>query len=350
MISNEGLNSMKKELVTIDWKDEKVVMIDQNALPDELVYKEFETYEEVAVAIEIMTIRGAPAIGAAAALGLALAAKVSTESNINQIMKAAAERLAKTRPTAVNLFWAIERISKISQSNLPYKQKKEKIIQEALKIRAEDIEINKKMGSYGQELIEDGDTVLTHCNAGALATVEYGTALGVIRAAWENNKKIQVMADETRPRCQGAKLTAFEMNYEGIPVTVISDNMAGFLMAQGKIDKIVVGADRIVKTGHIFNKIGTYSVAVLANYHKIPFYVAAPKSTFDMEKGHQDVIIENRDFKEVTHVGQTCIVPEGVKVLNPAFDMTPPELVTAIITEKGIIYPPYLENIKKTLR
>ncbi|MHA1298713.1 MAG: S-methyl-5-thioribose-1-phosphate isomerase [Candidatus Helarchaeota archaeon] len=341
---------MKKRLVTIDWKDSKVIMIDQNALPEKLEYKEFTNYEEVAEAIEIMTIRGAPAIGAAAALGLALAAQSSTEENINHIMKIAAERLAKTRPTAVNLFWAIERIRKIFESDLPYREKKNKIIQEAVKIREEDIEINKKMGAFGQQLIDDGDTILTHCNAGGLATVEYGTALGVIRAAWENNKKIQVFADETRPRLQGAKLTAFELHYEGIPVTVISDNMAGSLMATGKINKIVVGADRIVKTGHVFNKIGTYSVAVLANYHKIPFYVAAPQSTFDMKKSYDEVIIEERSPREMTHVGSTCIVPEGVKVINPAFDMTPPELVTAIITEKGIIYPPYLENIKEIFR
>ena len=258
---------MKKRLVTIDWKDGKVIMIDQNALPNELIYKEFDTYEKVAVAIEIMTIRGAPAIGAAAALGLALAAQSTTESNFMEVMKVAADRLAKTRPTAVNLFWAIKRIGKIVQSELPYEQKRDKIIQEALKIREKDIEINKKMGANGEKLIDVGDTILTHCNAGGLATVEYGTALGVIRAAWENNKKIQVIADETRPRLQGAKLTAFELDYEGIPVKVISDNTAGFLMSQQKINKIVVGADRIVKTGHIFNKIGTYSVAVLANYH-----------------------------------------------------------------------------------
>ncbi len=338
---------MKKRLVTIDWKDGKVIMIDQNALPNELVYKEYDTYEKVAVAIEIMTIRGAPAIGAAAALGLALAAQSTTEKNFMEVMKTASDRLAKTRPTAVNLFWAIKRIGKITQSDLPYDQKRDKIIQEALKIREEDIEINKKMGANGEKLIDVGDTVLTHCNAGGLATVEYGTALGVIRAAWENNKKIQVIADETRPRLQGAKLTAFELNYEGIPVKVISDNTAGFLMSQQKINKIVVGADRIVKTGHVFNKIGTYSVAVLANYHKIPFYVAAPLSTIDMEKSYQEVIIENRDAKEVTYCGKTRIVPEGVQVENIAFDMTPPELVTAIITEKKVIYPPYIENIPK---
>ncbi|MHA1377528.1 MAG: S-methyl-5-thioribose-1-phosphate isomerase [Candidatus Helarchaeota archaeon] len=340
---------MKKRLVTIDWKDGKVIMIDQNALPDKLVYKELETYEEVATAIEIMTIRGAPAIGAAAALGLALAAKSSTKENIDQLMKTAADRLAKTRPTAVNLFWAIKRIQNIYEANLPYEQKKDKIVQEALKIREEDIEINKKMGLNGQTLIDDGDYILTHCNAGGLATVEYGTALGVIRAAWENKKKIQVFADETRPRLQGARLTAFELHYEDIPVTVISDNMSGSLMAQGKIDKIIVGADRIVRTGHIFNKIGTYSIAVLANYHKIPFYVAAPCSTFDMQTNHEEVIIENRSFKEVTYIGNTRIVPIGVKVINPAFDKTPPNLVSAIITEKGIIYPPYLENIKKLI-
>lgn len=341
---------MNKKLSTIDWNDGKVIMIDQNALPNELIYKEFESYDEVAVAIEDMTIRGAPAIGVAAALGLALAANASTENNFQKTMKIAEERLRRTRPTAVNLFWAIQRIRKISQSKLPYKQKIDKILQEALKMREEDIEINKKIGAYGEKFINDGDTILTHCNAGGLATVEYGTALGVIRAAWENNKKIKVIADETRPKLQGARLTAFELHYEGIPVTVISDNMAGFFMSQQKINKIIVGADRIVKTGHVFNKIGTYSVAVLANYHKIPFYVAAPLSTFDMEKNYNEVIIEERDSKEVTHCGEKRIVPEGVNVYNPAFDITPPELVKAIITENGIIKPPYLNNILKIFK
>jgi len=326
-------------------------MIEQNLLPLELKNVEFTTYEEVAVAIETMIVRGAPAIGVAAGFGLALAAKNSTDKNFDSIMKTAAERLARTRPTAVNLFWAIDRIMKLSNSNLSIAEKREAIIQEAQKMRDEDIQINIDMGDHGQTLIKDGDNVLTHCNAGGLATVKYGTALGVIRGAWAKGKKINVYADETRPRLQGAKLTSFELHYDGIPVTVITDNMAGHLMSKGMIDKIVVGADRIVSTGHVFNKIGTYSIAVLANYHdKIPFYVAAPSSTFDLEKKFDEVIIEERDSREVKYVGVTQIVPEKVPVYNPAFDMTPPELVTAIITEKGIIKPPYDINIPKMIK
>ena len=344
------MNNISK-LTTIEWKNEKVYMIEQNLLPVELKTVEFKTYEEVAIAIETMIVRGAPAIGVSAAFGLALAAKNSNDENFNSTMKTAAERLAKTRPTAVNLFWAIERIMKLTNSDLSIPKKREVIIEEAKKIRDEDIQINIDMGEHGQTLISEGDNVLTHCNAGGLATVKYGTALGVIRAAWGKGKKIHVYADETRPRLQGAKLTSFELHYDGIPVTVISDNMAGHLMLKGKIDKIVVGADRIVSTGHVFNKIGTYSVAILANYHdKIPFYVAAPSSTFDLEKKHDEVIIEERNGSEVTHVGVTQIVPDGVKVYNPAFDMTPPELVTAIITEKGIIKPPYDVNIPKMIK
>ena len=325
-------------------------MIDQNLLPSKLKYIKCKNYEQVAEAIEIMNIRGAPAIGVAAAMGLALAAKNSNEKNFDFIMKNAAERLRITRPTAVNLFWAIDRIMKIAETDKPYQEKRNAIIEEAKKMRDEDIKINMDMGMNGQELFKDGDNILTHCNAGGLATVKYGTALGVIRAAWGKGKKIHVYADETRPRLQGARLTSFELHYDGIPVTVITDNMAGFLMSKGKIDKIVVGADRIVSTGHVFNKIETYSVAVLAKYHgNIPFYVAAPSSTFDMKQTHEEVIIEKRDSREITHVGNTRIVAEEVPVFNPAFDMTPPELVTAIITEKGIIYPPYDVNIPKMI-
>ncbi len=339
------------KLTTIEWKNNKVYMIEQNLLPIELKNIECKTYEEVAEAIETMVIRGAPAIGVAAAFGLALAAKNSKEKNFDVTMKTAAERLAKTRPTAVNLFWAINRIMKLTNNNLSYEEKKQAIIKEAQKIKEEDIQINIDMGNHGQTLINDGDNILTHCNAGGLATVKYGTALGVIRAAWGKGKKINVYADETRPKLQGARLTSFELHYDGIPVTVITDNMAGYLMSKGMIDKIIVGADRIVSTGHVFNKIGTYSVAVLAKYHNnIPFYVAAPSSTFDLEKKYDEVIIEERESREIKYVGNTRIVPKEVPVFNPAFDMTPPELVTAIITEKGIIKPPYEVNIPKLIK
>ena len=345
------MNNDISKLTTIDWKDNNIVyMIDQNLLPVKLKYIKCKNYEQVAEAIETMVIRGAPAIGVAAAMGLALAAKNSNEKNFDFIMKTAAERLRETRPTAVNLFWAIDHIMKIAQKDIPYHEKRDAIIEEAKKMRDEDIKINMDMGNYGQELFNDGDNILTHCNAGGLATVKYGTALGVIRAAWSKGKKIHVYADETRPKLQGARLTSFELHYDGIPVTVITDNMAGFLMSKGQIDKIIVGADRIVSTGHVFNKIGTYSVAVLAKYHgNIPFYVAAPSSTFDLKKKYDEVIIEKRESREITHVGSTRIVPEEVPVFNPAFDMTPPELVTAIITEKGVIYPPYDENISKMI-
>lgn len=347
---------MKKysKLSTISALEGNVVkLIDQNRLPTKLRYIRCRNYEQIAIAIEELAVRGAPAIGVAAAMGLALAALSTNEKNFDFVMRAAADRLRGTRPTAVNLFWAIDRIMEIVKEDLKYREKVKRIVEEANTIRLEDIKINKSIGEFGKDLIEDGDVILTHCNAGALATVKYGTALAVIRAAWDEGKRIEVIADETRPKLQGSRLTAFELQFDGIPVTVITDNMAGHYMAQGKIRKIIVGADRIVRTGHVFNKIGTYSVAVLAKYHEnIPFYVAAPSSTFDLELEYQDVVIEDRDHREVFFMpGVTKrIVPEGVPVLNPAFDMTPPELVTGIITEHGIIYPPYEENIKKVLK
>lgn len=339
---------------TITFSDGTVKILDQTILPHEVKYIDCKNYEEVAKAIEVMNIRGAPAIGVAAAFGLAVAAYHTTKQDINEFreeMKEAAERLGKTRPTAVNLFWAIDRIVNLLGNYESVQDLKEKIINEAFLIAQEDYEINKTMGEHGATLIKNNFNILTHCNAGELATSgEYGTAVGVIKVAAEQGKKIHVYADETRPRLQGARLTAFELQQNNIPVTVITDNMAGWLLYQGKIDCVIVGADRILKTGHVTNKIGTHSVAILANHYKVPFYVAAPKSTFDLKTDLTDVVIEERDKREVTHVGTHQITPTGVPVINPAFDITPPEFVSAIITEKGIIYPPYEENIAQLFK
>ncbi len=326
---------MMKDLRPIIWDDDKkeLILIDQRKLPNKLEYFICKTYEDVAYAIKDMVVRGAPAIGISGAYGLALA-----EIKGDNIYKAY-EVLKNTRPTAVNLFWALDRCLNA------YKEGKS-ILDEAKKIHEEDIETCKKIGMIGEKLIEDEDTILTHCNAGALATSAYGTALSVIRFAFYNGKNIRVIADETRPRLQGAKLTAFELNYEGIPVKVITDNTAGFLMQKGEVDKIIVGADRILADGTVYNKIGTYSLAVLAKYHNIPFYVAAPLSTFDLKSKEEDVIIEERDEKEVAYIDGVRIVPEGVGCYNYAFDKTPPNLITAIITEKGIVKPNKDEILK----
>ena len=329
---------MTKDLRPIIWDDDKkeLILIDQRKHPNKLEYFICKSYEDVAYAIKDMVVRGAPAIGVSAAYGLALA-----EINGDDIYKAY-EVLKNTRPTAVNLFWALDRCL------TAYKEGKS-ILDEAKKIHEEDIETCRKIGMIGEKLIEDGDTILTHCNAGALATSAYGTALSVIRFAFYNGKKIRVIADETRPRLQGAKLTAFELSYEGIPVKVITDNTAGFLMQKGEIDKIIVGADRILADGTVYNKIGTYSLAVLAKYHGIPFYVAAPLSTFDLKSREEDVIIEERSEDEVAYIDGVRIVPEGVGCYNYAFDKTPPDLITAIITEKGIVKP-NKEDILKLFR
>ncbi|AIJ06208.1 translation initiation factor aIF-2BI family [Methanocaldococcus bathoardescens] len=317
-----------KDLRPIIWDDDKkeLILIDQRKLPHKLEYFICKTYEDVAFAIKDMVVRGAPAIGISGAYGLALA-----EIKGDDIYKAY-NILKNTRPTAVNLFWALDRC-------LEAYKKGKSILDEAKKIHEEDIETCRKIGMIGEKLIEDGDTILTHCNAGALACSAYGTALSVIRFAFYNGKKIRVIADETRPRLQGAKLTAFELSYEGIPVKVITDNTAGFLMQKGEIDKIIVGADRILADGTVYNKIGTYSLAVLAKYHNIPFYVAAPLSTFDLKSSEEDVIIEERSEDEVAYIDGVRIVPENVSCYNYAFDKTPPDLITAIITEKGIVKP-----------
>ncbi len=338
-------------LPTIEWKDGKVIMIDQRLLPGEEIYHNFENYEQVAEAIETMIIRGAPAIGIAAAMGIALGYKNLRKDDKKAFLKIC-DRISKTRPTAKNLFWAIDRMKKRynSLNNSSFEEKKDILIKEALEIEREDIEMNKKMGDFGATLIEDGDSVLTHCNAGALATGGYGTALGVMRAAFFSGKKIRVYADETRPFLQGARLTTWELVKEGIETYLISDNMAGFFMKKGYINKIVVGADRIVANGDIANKIGTYSVAVLAKENNIPFFVAAPYSTFDLSlKTGEQIPIEERDPNEILKINGKNIAPDNVKIINPAFDVTPAKYISAIITEKGIIYPPYSENIKKII-
>jgi methylthioribose-1-phosphate isomerase len=340
---------------TIEWTNEGVRMIDQRKLPTVEEYPVFRTYQEIAEAIRTMVIRGAPAIGVAGAMGLALGVRDSNAKNIAELredFKRIADTLGSTRPTAVNLFWAIERMRRlfkeIATDGADRRNIAARLIQEALAIQAEDLESNKRIGRFGQELLPNSGTILTHCNAGALATAGYGTALGVIRAAVENGKRLRVLADETRPFLQGARLTAWELWKDDIDVRVISDNMAGSFMRQGLIDAVVVGADRIAANGDVANKIGTYSVAVLAKQHDIPFYVAAPFSTLDLKMPDGSHIpIEQRDANEVTHIGGVRIVPDGVSVFNPAFDVTPHELVTAIITDRGVAKPPYTQSLAR---
>ena len=306
---------------TIEWKDNKLKLIDQTKLPDELKYVYCENYKDVIVAIKDMVVRGAPAIGVAAGFGMALA-------YLNgECLDSVADEIKSARPTAINLFWAVDRVL---CSDDPLK--------EALKMYQEDMDTNRAIGKYGSEIIDDGDTILTHCNAGALACVDYGTALGVIRAAHSQDKNINVICDETRPRGQGARLSVWELQQDNIPVKLIPDVASGFLMSQGEIDKVVIGADRIAKGG-VVNKIGSFMVAMAAKQHDIPFYVAAPFSTFDEEASIFDTVIEERDGDEVRYYGGSRICPEGTDVINPAFDITPSEFVTGIITEKGIIDP-----------
>jgi methylthioribose-1-phosphate isomerase len=340
---------------TIEWTDAGVVMIDQRKLPTVEEYPVFKTYREVADAIRVMVVRGAPAIGVAAAMGIALGVRDSKAEDINALrddFKGITETLAATRPTAVNLFWAIERMKgcfkDAAMNDADRATIANRLIREALSIQTEDIENNKRIGRFGQELLPNSGTILTHCNAGALATAGYGTALGVIRAAVENGKRLRVLADETRPFLQGARLTAWELWKDDIDVRVISDNMAGSFMRQGLIDAVIVGADRIAANGDVANKIGTYPVAVLAKQHEIPFYVAAPFSTLDLTTPDGSLIpIEQRDPTEVTHVGGVRVVPDGVSVFNPAFDVTPNQFVTAIITDRGVARPPYTQSLHK---
>lgn len=325
-------------------------MIDQTKLPNELVFVKYDDFNQVADAIRTLVVRGAPAIGVSGAFGLALAvlqSKTTTKDELISDLEKARKILFETRPTAVNLAWGLEKIMKIAKSGNSVEQIKDLVISTAKKMADEDIEINKTMGKNGSVLFDDNDTIMTHCNAGALATVAYGTALGVIRATRESGKNIKIIATETRPVQQGSRLTAFELKHDGFDVSLIPDTAVGYSMANGLVDKVIVGADRIVKTGHVFNKIGTYQVATMAKQHGIPFYVAAPLSTFDMKSNAEDVIIEMRKSSEVTGIGDKKTAPDGIKVINPAFDMTPPELISGIITEKGVAKPPYEKFIKK---
>ena len=336
---------------TLEWTDHGVRFIDQTKLPTEETYVNCNTHEQVADVIRTMVVRGAPAIGVAAGMGIALGVKNSQAETVNDLKREfdqICEIIGKTRPTAVNLFWAIRRMTEKFESlrmrSIP--QIKQALIEEAQRMHAEDIAANQAMGRHGATLMPSSGGVLTHCNAGALATAGYGTALGVIRAAIEQGKKIHVYADETRPFLQGSRLTAWELMKDGIPTTVISDNMAGAMMSQGKIGAIVVGADRIAANGDVANKIGTYTVAILAKEHGIPFYVAAPISTVDLDcpTGSQ-IPIEQRNAREVTHIAGKQMVPDGVGIENPAFDVTPAKYVSAIITEKGIARAPYQESL-----
>jgi len=335
---------------TVEWKNNKVIMIDQTKLPNQLIFVEYDDYNQVADAIRNLVVRGAPAIGVSGAFGLALAALQSnseTKDNLILDLQKAKQILFETRPTAVNLGWGLEKIMNTAVSGDSVEQIKELVISTAKDMADNDIQINKTMGKFGAELFENDDTIMTHCNAGALATVGYGTALGVIRATKESGKNVKVIATETRPIQQGSRLTAFELKHDGFDVSLIPDTAVGYSMTNGLVNKVVVGADRIVRTGHVFNKIGTYQVATMAKQHGIPFYVAAPLSTFDMKTDANDVIIEMRQGTEVTGVGDTKTAPDGINVINPAFDMTPPELISGIITEKGVAKPPFDESIIK---
>jgi len=351
--NEQGLATNDQMIHTLEWTDAGVRFIDQTKLPTEEVYVTCKTHEQVADVIRNMVVRGAPAIGVAAAMGLALAVKNSKADTVGALKKdfdEACELIGKTRPTAVNLFWAIRRMQeKLERARIqPIGQIKQTLIEEAKRIHAEDIAANQAMGRHGATLMPSTGGVLTHCNAGALATAGYGTALGVIRAAVEQGKKIHVYADETRPFLQGSRLTAWELMKDGIPTTVISDNMAGAMMKQGKIGAIVVGADRIAANGDVANKIGTYTVAVLAKENGIPFYVAAPFSTIDLDTPDGSKIpIEQRNPREVTHIAGKQMVPDGVEIENPAFDVTPAKYVGAIITERGIAKAPYTESLSR---
>jgi methylthioribose-1-phosphate isomerase len=334
---------------TIQWTDAGVVMIDQTRLPREERYVTCRTYQEVAEAIHAMVVRGAPAIGVAAAMGVALGVAQAEPGDLDTHFASICDTLAATRPTAVNLFWAIDRMKRIFAASraLPLPQLRQRLVSEAQQIRLEDIAINEAIGRNGAPLVPDGKTVLTHCNAGALATAGYGTALGVIRAAVSAGKKIDVFADETRPFLQGSRLTVWELQQDGIPATLITDNMAGHFLKSGRIGCVVVGADRIAANGDVANKIGTYSLAVLAKENRVPFFVAAPISTLDLTLASGDEIpIEQRAASEVTHVFGVPVAPEGTAVQNPAFDVTPNRYVAAIITERGVARAPY----RKTLR
>jgi len=337
-------------LKTVEWKDNSVIMIDQTKLPNSLEYVTYTDYNQVANAIRTLVVRGAPAIGVSGAFGLALAALQSNAKEKDQLiqdLKTAKKILFETRPTAVNLSWGLDKIMKITEQCKTVSEIRDNVIAKAKEMAEDDVNINKKMGKIGAELFQNNDTIMTHCNAGALATVGYGTALGVIRATNESGKNIKVIATETRPIQQGSRLTAFELKHDGIDVSLIPDTAVGYTMANGLVNGVVVGADRILRTGHVFNKIGTYQVATMAKQHNIPFYVAAPLSTFDLKSNPENVVIEQRKASEVTGIGDTKTAPDGIDVINPAFDVTPPELISGIITENGIAKSPFEKSIRQ---
>lgn len=340
---------------TIEWQGDRVRLIDQRKLPLEVRYLDCKDAASVAQAIRTMAIRGAPAIGVAAAMGIALAAKKIRSHRLEifrEKIEEVCHQMGQTRPTAVNLFWAIDRMRKVLDQfhNDDIERMKLRLEKEALRIYREDLEVNRKIGENGKVLIKNGDGVLTHCNAGGLATAGYGTALGVIRTAWYEGKRFSVFVDETRPLLQGARLTAWELIQEKIPATLITDSMAGSLMEKGEVNLVLVGADRIARNGDTANKIGTYSLAILANWHKIPFFIAAPTSTIDLNlPSGKDIPIEERAEEEVTHFGGRLMTPKGIRVFNPAFDVTPHSLIEGIITEKGIIREPFERNLSKSI-
>jgi methylthioribose-1-phosphate isomerase len=337
-------------LKTLEWKNDSVIMIDQTKLPNTLEFVTYTDFNQIADAIRTLVVRGAPAIGVSGAFGLALAALQSDAKEKDELinyLENAKKVLFETRPTAVNLAWGLQKIMQVAKMADTVDEIRKSVVETAKKMADEDVQINMSLGKNGSELFNDNDTVLTHCNAGALATVGYGTALGVIRATKESGKNIKVIVTETRPVQQGSRLTAFELKHDGFAVSLIPDTAVGYIMANKLVNKIVVGADRILRTGRVYNKIGTYQIATMAKQHNIPFYVAAPLSTFDLKSNPEDIIIEQRDSSEVTGIGDKKTAPDGIDVINPAFDMTPPELISGIITENGVVKPPYEDSIKK---
>ena len=327
-----------------------MIMIDQTKLPGTLEFVTYSDFNQMADAIRNLVVRGAPAIGVSGAFGLALAALQSNAKEKDELinyLENAKKILFETRPTAVNLSWGLDKIMQVAKNAENVDEIRKSVVEAAKQMAEDDIKTNMSMGKNGSELFNDNDTIMTHCNAGALATVGYGTALGVIRATKDSGKNIKVIATETRPVQQGSRLTAFELKHDGIDVSLIPDTAVGYTMANDLVNGVIVGADRILRTGHVFNKIGTYQVATMAKNHDIPFYVAAPLSTFDLESRPDDVIIEQRKASEVTGIGDKRTAPDGIDVINPAFDMTPPELISAIITENGVAKPPFQESIKE---
>jgi methylthioribose-1-phosphate isomerase len=348
-----SLDGDNNPLLTVAWDEGSgsVKLIDQTKLPENLEYIMCKNHNQVADAIKNLSIRGAPAIGVAAAMGLALCAvndNSADKKDLQSSLETAYKTLLQTRPTAVNLKWGLDKVMDESSKHETVQDIKKNLVKLVKEMSEDDIQTNKNMGRFGSNLIDNGDVIMTHCNAGALATVSYGTALGVIRSAKESGKKISVFATETRPVMQGSRLTAFELVHDEIDVSLIPDTAVGHLMANNMIDKVIVGADRILKTGHVFNKIGTYQVALLANSHNIPFFVAAPLSTFDLKQDDPGkIVIEERSVEEVVKIGGKRIAPKGVRIFNPAFDLTPPNLITGIITEKGVLRPPFEKSISE---